>query len=249
MNNVYLYDGEFSSLLALITELLKKRIEPADIQEESTYQPSLLEESFYLEIPNSKDNIAKLKKALPKNILGRIYYVYLSNHKRKEIILYWFIKYAIHFQEKVYYYRRIDAINEVLKISQRVAGEAHKLKGFVRFQELKNHVLYAEITPDNQVLPILGKHFSKRFPKEKIIIKDTNRELYFLYQNKRIMYLSGKNIEYLSKEIDSQEEWFEDLWKAFHKTIAIKERTNKKCQQQFMPKKYWKNILEMENEI
>jgi probable DNA metabolism protein len=63
------------------------------------------------------------------------------------------------------------------------------------------------------------------------------------------MYLSGKNIEYLSKEIDSQEEWFEDLWKTFHKTIAIKERTNKKCQQQFMPKKYWKNILEMENEI
>ena len=40
----------------------------------------------------------------------------------------------------------------------------------------------------------------------------------------------------------------EELWKSFFKTIAIKERVNKKCQQNFMPKKYWKNILEMEDE-
>ena len=35
----------------------------------------------------------------------------------------------------------------------------------------------------------------------------------------------------------------------FHKTIGIKERENRRCQQNFMPKKYWKNMLEMENEI
>ena len=40
----------------------------------------------------------------------------------------------------------------------------------------------------------------------------------------------------------------EELWKSFFKTVAIKERLNKKCQQNFMPKKYWKNILEMEDE-
>ena len=31
------------------------------------------------------------------------------------------------------------------------------------------------------------------------------------------------------------------------KTIAIKERENKKCQMSFMPKKYWHNIIEMED--
>ena len=31
----------------------------------------------------------------------------------------------------------------------------------------------------------------------------------------------------------------------FFKTISIKERKNPRCQMQFMPKKYWKNLLEV----
>lgn len=249
MNRVYLYDGEFSSLLALIVELYEKMIIPDDIQWESTYQPSLLEESFYLEIPEKEKNIQKLRKALPKNILGRAYYVYLSNNKKKEMILYSFFRYAIRLQEKVLYYRRIDSINEVIKMSGRVAGEAHKLKGFVRFQELKNHVLYAEITPDNQVLPILGKHFKNRFPKENFMIHDTGRDLYVTYTKGRLFFFSGKDLKYLPEEISTKETRYEDLWKTFHKTVAIPERTNLKCQMNFMPKKYWKNMLEMEDKL
>ena len=40
----------------------------------------------------------------------------------------------------------------------------------------------------------------------------------------------------------------EKLWKEFFNTIGIKERKNLKCQKNFMPKKYWKNIIEMEKE-
>ena len=46
---------------------------------------------------------------------------------------------------------------------------------------------------------------------------------------------------------NEEEKKYEDLWKTFFKTIGIKERENKKCQMNFMPKKYWSNIIEMEN--
>ena len=70
-----------------------------------------------------------------------------------------------------------------------------------------------------------------------------------VYIKKHIFYVSGEKFTYLENEKIQTEEEFEELWKTFHKTIAIQERTNKKCQQNFMPKKYWKNMLEMENEL
>ena len=41
-----------------------------------------------------------------------------------------------------------------------------------------------------------------------------------------------------------EELFYQNLWKAFHKSIAIKERTNERLQMQHMPKKYWDNLIE-----
>lgn len=45
---------------------------------------------------------------------------------------------------------------------------------------------------------------------------------------------------------NEQEENIKKLWTTFFNTIGIKERRNKRCQMNFMPKKYWKYIIEME---
>ena len=37
---------------------------------------------------------------------------------------------------------------------------------------------------------------------------------------------------------------YQNLWKMFFKTIAIEERENARCQMQFMPKKYWQDLIE-----
>ena len=47
----------------------------------------------------------------------------------------------------------------------------------------------------------------------------------------------------------SLEENFEDLWKTFFDTIGIKERENKRCQTNNMPKKYWQYMIEMEDKL
>ena len=46
------------------------------------------------------------------------------------------------------------------------------------------------------------------------------------------------------KKFDS-EDYYEDMWKEFYKTIGIKERKNDRCRMNFMPKKYWKYIVEV----
>ena len=50
MNNVYLYDGTFKSLLGLINIL---KVKPKDIKNIDNYIPNLFEEPIYLKIDKS----------------------------------------------------------------------------------------------------------------------------------------------------------------------------------------------------
>lgn len=249
MNFIYLYDGEFDSLVALIVELIKRKITPDNIKERKNYMPSLLEEALFLEINNKKGNIEQFKKVISKKVIGSIYYAFLSEAKDKEIIIYHFIKKVLIYKDEIYYHRKIECVNDIIKISKRVSWEAHKLKGFVRFKETENSCFYAAITPTNNVIGLLANHFKKRLSGEYWMIKDENRGLYALYDKRKVIYLKEENIKKLNLDLNKKEEWFEDLWKTFFKTIAIKERTNLKCQRNFMPKKYWNNMIEMEDQL
>lgn len=248
MNRVYLYDGDFLSLIALIIECMEKKIKPDDIKN-NLYQSSLLDEIIYLDIKVNYEKIRILKSKLSKSVILSIYYVFLSCDKRKEMIIFEFILVALKYKSKVYCYRNIDCVNETIKIARRVSGEAHKLKGFLRFRETKLNILFAIVNPTNNVLPILSKHFQRRLPNSDWIIKDENRNIYIFYQRGKEFYINGEDILNLNIEESDDEKIIEELWKTFHKTIAIKERLNKKCQMNFMPKKYWRNMIEMEEEV
>jgi len=249
MNNVYLYDGSFSSLLALIEEIEELKLNVTNIKSTKEYSYNLLDETINLKIDNKKERIEQLKNKITNNILSTMYYVYLSCDNNKEMIIYNFYKLGKKYQNKVYNYRYIDSVNDSINISKYVSHEAHKLKGFLRFKETKNKFLYAKYKSNNNILGILANHFKKRLSSEYFIIYDEGRGNYALYNKKKVIYLTEKDIIKLNLNFNSEEMFFEDLWKTFFETIAIKERENKRAQISFMPKRYWENILEMEDKL
>ena len=246
MNNIYIYDGTFSNLLATIEVLLISN-EPINIKSKLNYQPNLLDKPVYLEIDNEKEKVISLKKKLTEEIINTIYYAYLSDSQDKENIIYSFIKSSLIYRNKIFYMRNIDVVNKIEKMTKYVSREAHKLKGFLRFKEMKNNFYYAKIEPTNNVISILANHFKNRLSNENWIIKDNKRKIYAIYDKSKIIYLTQKEIIKLNLDLDKNEESIEELWKTFFKTVAIKERNNPKVQRNFMPKKYWKNMLEMED--
>ena len=245
MNKTYLYDGAFSSLQALIYILINGKYVVDDIKSEYDYTYNLLDKPVYLNIIEKEEKVIKLKKLLTLNILKTIKYIYLSNDNDKEMVIYKFIKVAITYKNKVYYMRNLDVVNKAYKLSHRVTMEAHKLKGFLRFKQLKNDVFYAEINPTNNIISLLVNHFKERLSNERWVIKDVNRNLFALYDLNKVIYLKGDSFTKLNLVLNADENIFEDLWKTFFNTIAIKERENKKCQMNFMPKKYWNYIIEV----
>lgn len=248
MNTIYLYHDNFISLLCLIDYLLKNKIKPDNIKDTS-YNATLLDEVIFLKIKEDSNIINKIKKNYSYRIFKIMYEVYLSNHDNKELIIYYFFLNTLKYHQDVIYHRNFRCVNLALKIAKQVGNEAHKLKGFLRFKELKNHILYAEIAPDSNVIYLLALHFKRRLPHEYFIIKDKKRNIYSLYDKKEVYLISEDNFNLNEVETSQEEKQIADLWKNFYQTIGIKERKNERCRMNFMPKKYWQYIIEMEDEL
>lgn len=241
-SDIYIYDGTFPSLLNLINDLLKRNIKPFDICGNENDAPTLLNNVITLEL-NPNFDIKEIK--LSSSILKTIYYVYLSEEEHKELIIFYFLLNAQKYQDKIFLMRNLKCVTKVLKIAKYVSNENHKLKGFTRFKEINNHILYAEISPTNNILPLLSNHFANRLKNEYWIIKDIERNIYSIYDTKKYYIISGKNINLKDITIDDTEQEIENLWQSFFDTIGIEARKNIRCQMNFMPKKYWKYITEM----
>lgn len=137
-------------------------------------------------------------------------------------------------------------VEKVFELSRSVGGEAHNYKGFLRFRELENGVLYAEITPKNQVLTCIAPHFSDRLPLENWMIYDKTHRMFVVHEAKKkwvLVWDEGVDLS-ISDRISEKEKEYANLWKSFCKTIAIKERTNPRCQLQHLPLRYRPDMVE-----
>ena len=100
--------------------------------------------------------------------------------------------------------------------------------------------LLGKIGPKNDLLPLVSRHFADRLPGENWILYDCNRKKASVHPADGAWFLlradSALWQEHLNKKTD--EETYEDLWKTFHKSIAIAQRTNLKCQQTMLPLRF-----------
>ena len=248
MNNVYLYNGDFLYLLSLIKYLYNFKIKPDNIKDNS-FSPSLFDNIINLNIVVDDNIVDSFINSIGANNFKIIFYTFLSNNINKELIIYYFYLNALKYKDNIIYMRNLKCVSESLKIAKYVKHEAHKYKGFVRFKELENNVLYAEIEPTNDVLYIISKHFELRLKNEYWIIKDIKRNKLSVYDKNKFFIISGDNFKLFNNNLSEEELDIEKLWKEFYKTIGIETRKNDRCRMNFMPKKYWKYIIEVSDKF
>lgn len=247
-NKVYVYNDNFLSLLALIVILIRKKTIPKDIKP-CNFEFSLFDEVEELLLPEKEETINYIIKNIGYDNFNMIFRLYLSVFKDKELFIFYYCLYSLKYKETTRFMRNNKWVNETLKQSLYVSRENHKFKGFTRFKKMNNEIYYAEINPTNNILPLLSNHFRARLKSEYWIIKDVKRNLYSLYDKKCFIIVSGDEFKINDFNLSDDEDKFLSLWKEFYNTIGIKERKNDRCRMNFMPKKYWKYIVEMSDEL
>ena len=245
INKTYLYDGTFDGLLTIVFDSYANKILPQKIYSQDEYVSNFLDKTLFIKSDYEKSQ--RVFNGIEKNIgydaLYNSYNAFLSNEKEKEIYILKYLCNGFDIGPKINNMLTVSYVFKVINMRKKALAECHKLKGLLRFQEVSDNLCYASIHPDNNILEPLGHHFINRLPTLNFIIHDKNRNICFLYNQKEYKIISGEGLSIPS--ISENEKMYQDLWKMFFKTIAIKERTNPRCQMQYMPKKYWKDLIEM----
>lgn len=242
---VYLHDGTFDGFLtAVYNHYYTEKAE--GIGEEGSYQTGLFEEVISLK--TNTDQAKKVMRAIEDKLSSEskyhIHRSFLSFREDKDTLLLKYIELA---------FKDINLDNNhthehvlpVHHMSKRVGFETHRFLGLLRFRDV-GKVLYADFTPDNRILTLLVDHFADRLKNERFIIHDIKRKEAVVYE-KNHWYITDLDI-IQTPESSEEEKYYQRLWTHYFDNVAIKERTNKKLQQQFVPKKYRNYITEFHRE-
>ncbi len=253
---IFTYDNTFEGLLSCVFFAYEQKIYPSSIISDSKQKPLFFDYSFHIVTDEAKSNRVwnKLNIILSSFALRMLFNVWLSELPEREMLLFRYICKNIDAPSSIEMNFGDPDVIQVSKIAKKVGSEARKIIQFVRFQQTKDNIYFAPVSPRYNVISMSTNHFKKRFADQEWIIFDTKRH-YGLYYDLNIIsevtfdisvlnaFTSGSLTE--DKASDS-ELFFKDLWKAYFEHLTIKERFNPKLQKQMMPVRFWKYITEMQ---
>ncbi len=139
-----------------------------------------------------------------------------------------------------------DYVNKVFCLSRNVNNEILHLKGFLRFKELENGILFSEIGPKNNIITFLAPHFSDRLSNENFMIYDSIRGIIIMHPAKKQWVITRSellNLDEIKKYSETEQE-YQDLFCYFCEKIAIEGRINKKLQRQMLPLRFREYMVE-----
>jgi probable DNA metabolism protein len=241
---VYHYDGGLAGFFCCVYESVYFRELPAAILPEKEAQPTLFQIKTII---TDRDKAARVRQSIPAKIsrdaLSLTENVFLSCLPQKELLLLRFLLLAYRQGAKTLQMMGHPDVAPLLKAEKHLLGEAHLLRGFVRFSDYEG-ILAASITPKNFILPYIAGHFCARFCQESFLIYDKTHKAALIYQEGRRRIVPLEHLPF--PQAGEEEIRYRDLWKRFYHTVAIEARYNPKCRMTHLPKRYWENMTEMQ---
>lgn len=239
---VLTYDGSYEGFLSCVFKSYIEKIDPLDILPKNDNQLS-----FYptIDVETNVDNAERVHRSFVEKMSAEaarfIDMGFLTAETGKELMMFKVIGKGYQIGGGIVHCLTdpdVYALDAAVKF---LINEAHLLKEFLRFKDYHG-TLVAVITPKNFVLPLMAEHFVERYNPENFMIYDETHGAAVIHSPERWEIVAID--DFALAEITEDEAEYQRLWRLFYDTIAIKERKNKKCQMNMMPKRYWRNMVE-----
>lgn len=253
---VFTYDASFDGLLSCVFFAYEQKRFPDLILSESEQKPLFVDEHYF--VNTEKDKADRVWKALGKKVSpfarNMMLSVWLSEVPETAMLLFRYIRKNIDHPKGIEMNFGDDDVLSVKNIAQKVGREAHRMMQFVRFQETADGIWFAPVSPQYNVLTLVAPHFKSRYADRPWVIYDTSRNTGIYYDGKTVQEISFskedlpelKSGKLDNEKLSDDEAFFQQMWKEYFQSITIKERINLKLQRQFMPKRYWKYLPEIQ---
>ncbi len=250
---IFVYDKTFEGLLTAVFEAYSRRTFPDSLLTEGEPLPLFHDEVIRIHTDDRKaERVWKgLEKKISKSSLSGLAETWLSELPEVGLLLFRYIRKAIDAPATIEFNLGDPDILETVRIRKKVNNERLRVMQFLRFQKAADGTYFAAIQPIYNVLPLILTYAQDRFADQRWLVYDLKREYGYYYDlgetievrfdEKDSHLLTGS----LSEDImDKDEILFQRLWKAYFKSIAIKERLNPRLHRQNMPARFWKYMPE-----
>lgn len=240
---VYKFDGSAEGLFCCLYRSFKNKEEPYAVFS-TEFQPSF--DTVIFDVETDRATAERVKKGIIKNcslnLLKSAVYAMRSGDALKETVIFKAVKKCLAARKDISNdYSDYDLL-AFYDLKSAIGKEIHRFKGFLRFEECLGDVLYAHFEPDNNICDLLLPHFISRFPSQKFLIHDVKRNILALADKgvSKVVNLNGALTVYLKED----EREIRSLFKTYFDSVAIKERKNTRAQDNFLPRRYRKNMTE-----
>ena len=248
----FIYDNTFEGLLTAVFDAYNRKEFPDRIVNSNYSIPLFTETHLVISDTKKSDRVLKgLKKKISKSALNMLFVCYLSEIEDIEMMLFRYIQKALSSPISIEMNFADDDVLMLSKIYKKVINETSHIKQFVRFQKTADEMFFAVVDPIYDVLPLCSDFFGDRYADQQWILYDSRRNYGLFYDLKKteIIHFDSPNQSLQSGQLtpesmDEQELAFQNLWKDYLKAVTIQERKNLKLQRQFMPKRFWKYLIE-----
>ena len=243
--NIYCYDGSIEGLYSALKITCPLWNSNFDIVNEKDYQPAIFSKLIPVHTkPVDKINIESFLSNKCSAESRKNWRLMLCSGKKERNVLMTrylaaLVKYRFNSEKNVHDLRVFNVHQHVRNIFR----EIDRMLGLLRFEETVNGLYYSLCEPDHDIISFLAIHFKNRMPEQSWVIHDRKRCKAVIYQNRSIIAVSVPQAR--KPEISQNEIYFRSIWKTYFKTICIRERTNKKLQQSFIPNRYRKHLPEL----
>lgn len=243
---IYLYDGSYDGALCCVFEAFLSHQRPRAIWTQEDAQPTLCETKQIWTDTSKADRVAAvLRPKISARAQETVESLYWCAVPQKELLMLDFIALGLQEGHRVTTMLGDPVVAAVAEAVKHLYKEAHNYKGFVRFS-VHDNVLTAMIEPKNFVLPLLRSHFCARYRNESFLIYDKTHQAALIYYHGKSEIVPLEQLQL--PRPDAAEQEIRALYRRFFETIAIQARENPRCQMSHVPKRYWSQMLELQDE-
>lgn len=235
---IYQYSDGLDGFLSAVFQAYEDKALPDLITDGSLTEPPLL--SQIVTVQPDEEKALRVERGLYTRLglsgLHQLTYAYASCDPEKNKKLFFWVLSVFKYGKDVQKRYQDPNVMNFYDMTARVTLEINHVLGNLRFAQGTDGLYYTEFSPENNLLPFIMPHFSRRFNDQSFLIHDCKRSLYGIYNGMewKVLYME-KNLPYALSE---PEKVFQTLWKEYYRSISIITRENRRLQTSYLPRRY-----------
>lgn len=190
-----IYDGSFEGYLSALALINKFAFEEVKFLKAETQQIQLFSKPYFVKTERAKaEKIwTEIEKKGPE-LTKTIYFAFLSDEIGIESILSGYIQSLL--KPEPSNQEQIQSCRKYLETLQnKVNLEKYRILKDIQFKRTNSGVLYAEIRPVFNTIPLITKELKQRFKDKSWVIHDTKRHFGIQYIGYKLEYVQGQSLQ------------------------------------------------------